>query len=147
MSKGSFSVQKDTKIGILFLVGAVLLSTASFLSYYLIEPKNWTLISILCAIDFFYLFLNNYWVLGVQNYERRTLKAIGASFGYIAVFNLIPVFLFFEGMEMAKVINIWKTVLVYSFFTGPCLMIIVCLVFLVMLLYDYANGHVHDRRR
>ena len=128
----------DTKKSIVFLIDGVVLAIASFLHYYLIEPRNWVVISIFCAIDFLYLFLNAY--LFLEYSDKRIIKAFGLSMGYIAIFNLIPIrYLLIEGL-IPKIAEIWKDILVYSFFTGPCLIIIIFIVLLIMLLYDYAYG-------
>ena len=50
----------DTKKTIVFLIGGIVLAVSSFLCYYLIEPRNWIIVSILCMVDFLYLFLNAY---------------------------------------------------------------------------------------
>lgn len=130
---------EDNIKGIAFLVGGVVLVTSSFLCYYLIEPRNWVVISILCAIDFFYLFLNAYVLL--EHSEKRIIKSLGLSVGYIAIFNLIPNgYLLIEGL-IPRIAEIWKDVLVYSFFTGPCLIIIFFIIFFILLLSEYANGN------
>ena len=90
-------------------------------------------------VDFLYLFLNAYLLLEYS--DKRIMKALGLSLGYIAIFNLIPIgYLLIEGLTQ-RITEIWEDVLVYSFFTGPCLIIIIFVIFLVMLLYDYAYGH------
>ena len=129
----------DTKKTIVFLIGGIVLAVSSFLCYYLIEPRNWIIVSILCVVDFLYLFLNAY--LFLEYSDKRIIKALGLSLGYIAIFNLIPIgYLLIEGLTQ-RITEIWKDVLVYSFFTGPCLIIIIFVIFLAMLLYDYAYGH------
>ena len=129
----------DTKKTIVFLIGGIVLAVSSFLCYYLIEPRNWIIVSIFCVVDFLYLFLNAY--LFLEYSDKRIIKALGLSLGYIAIFNLIPIgYLLIEGLTQ-RITEIWKDVLVYSFFTGPCLIIIIFVIFLVMLLYDYADGH------
>jgi len=129
----------DTKKTIAFFITGILLAVSSFSCYYLIEPRNWLVVSILCAVDFLYLFANAYVLLEYS--ERRILKSFGLSVGYIAVFNIIPLgYLLFEGL-IPRILEIWKTILVYSFFTGPCLIIIFLVVALIMLLYGYAYGH------
>ena len=129
----------DTKKGIVFFIGGIVLATASFCSYYLIKPTNWIVVTVFCVIDFFYLFLNAYFFLEYS--EKRVLKAFGLSIGYIAVFNIIPLgYLLMEGL-LLRIAEIWKSILVWSFFTGPCLIIIIFLLFLIAWLYDYAYGH------
>lgn len=131
----------DTKKTIAFLAGGIALAVTSFLCYYLIVPTNWILVSILCAIDFFYLFLNAY--IFLEYSDRRILKAVGLSVGYIAVFNILPIgYMLIEGL-IPRIAELWRGILVYSFFTGPCLIIIIFLVFLIVLLYDYANGQIY----
>ena len=70
-------------------------------------------------VDFLYLFLNAY--LFLEYSDKRIIKALGLSLGYIAIFNLIPIgYLLIEGLTQ-RITEIWKDVLVYSFFTGSCL--------------------------
>ena len=129
----------DTRKTMVFLIGGIVLAISSFLCYYLIEPKNWIIVSILCVVDFFYLFFNAY--LFLEYSDKRMIKAFGLSLGYITIFNLIPIgYLLIEG-AMQRIAEIWKDILVYSFFTGPCLIIIIFIIFLIMLLYEYAYGH------
>ena len=129
----------DTKKTIVFLIGGIVLAVSSFLCYYLIEPRNWIIVSILCVVDFLYLFFNAY--LFLEYSDKRIIKALCLSLGYIAIFNLIPIgYLLIEG-AMQRITEIWKDILVYSFFTGPCLIIIIFIIFLIMLLYEYAYRH------
>ena len=129
----------DTKKMILFLIGGIILAISSFVCYYSIEPRNWIAVSIFCAIDFLYLFFNAYLLLEYS--DRRTTKALVLSIGYIAIFNIIPIgYLLISGL-VQRIAEFWKGILVYSFFTGPCLIIVIFIVLLIMLLYDYAYGH------
>ena len=129
----------DAKKTIVFLIGGIILAVASFLHYLLIEPRNWIVVSIFCAIDFLYLFLNAYFFLEYS--DKRILKALGLSIGYISLFNLVPIgYLLIEGLT-PRISEIWKDILVYSFFTGPCLIILIFIIFLILLLYDYAYGN------
>ncbi|MBQ8302523.1 MAG: hypothetical protein IJX97_03110 [Clostridia bacterium] len=129
----------DTKKSIVFLIGGIVLAIAYFLCYYLIEPRNWIVVSIFCAIDFLYLFFNAY--LFLEHSDRRIIKAFALSIGYITIFTIIPIgYLLIEGL-VPRIAEIWQDILVYSFFTGLCLIIIIFIVFLIMLLYDYAYGH------
>ena len=129
----------DTKKTIAFLIGGIVLTISSFTFYYLIEPRNWVVVLIFCVIDFLYLFFNAYLFLEYSN--KRIIKAFALSIGYIAIFNVIPIgYLLINGL-FQRIAEIWNVILVYSFFTGPCLIIIIFVVFLIMLLYDYAYGH------
>ena len=120
----------DTKKSIVFFIGGIVLAISSFLCYYLIEPRNWILISIFCAIDFLYLFFNAY--LFLEYTDRRIIKAFALSIGYISIFNIIPIgYLLIEGL-VQRIAEIWKDILVYSFFTGPCLIIIIFFVFFII---------------
>ena len=84
--------------------------------------------------------------IGLKKYcdkkQRNTLCCILKNTqGESELFNLIPIgYLLIEGLTQ-RITEIWEDVLVYSFFTGPCLIIIIFVIFLVMLLYDYAYGH------
>ena len=75
-------------------------------------------------------------------FEKKKKKWLGAScisLGYITIFNVIPIgYLLINGL-FDRIIEIWKDVLVLSFFTGPCLIIILIILMLIMLLYGYAN--------
>ena len=131
----------DTKKTIIFLVVGVFIAVGSFLSYYLIEPKNWEVISIFCVIDFLYLLLNAYALVEeVSSDAKRHLVAWGISLGYIAVFNLVPIIfmLLKKGGGWALISKMWKSVLLYSFFTGPCLLIIIVIVMLLLWALQYA---------
>ena len=129
----------DTKKMIVFLIGGIILAISSFASLYLKEPRNWIVASIFCFIDFLYLFFNAYLIMEYSN--KRIIRTLVLTFGYIIVFNVIPIgYLLIEG-SFQKIAEIWKVILVYSFFTGPCLIIIIFIVFLFMLLYDYAYRH------
>ena len=128
----------DTKKSVAFFLGGAALATASFLYYYLIEPRNWVVLSIFCAADFLYLLLNAYLVLEYS--DKRLLKALGLSVGYIALFNILPLgYLLIEGF-FSRITELWKDILLYSFFTGPCFIVIIFIVFLIVLVCDYASG-------
>ncbi len=128
----------DTKRSAAFCLGGAALATASFLCYYLIEPRNWVVLSLFCAVDFLYLLLNAYLFLGHS--DKRILKALGLSVGYIALFNSLPLgYLLIEGL-LSRIAEIWKDILLFSFFTGPCLIVLIFIVLLIMLLCDYAFG-------
>ena len=127
---------------IIFLIVGVLLTTSSFLSYFLITPTNWYIVITLCILDFIYLFMNAYSLLSYYS-DKRILKACVISIGYLLVFNVIPiVYLLIQGM-ISIILAIWKDILLYSFFTGPCLIFVLILIFLISFLYSYVN----DRTR
>ena len=127
---------------IIFLIVGVLLTTSSVLSYFLITPTNWYIVITLCILDFIYLFMNAYSLLSYYS-DKRILKACVISIGYLLVFNVIPiVYLLIQGM-ISIILAIWKDILLYSFFTGPCLIFVLILIFLISFLYSYVN----DRTR
>lgn len=129
------------KMIILIIVGA-LLTTSSFLSYFLITPTNWYIVITLCILDFIYLFMNAYSLLSYYS-DKRILKACLISIGYLLVFNVVPiVYLLIQG-KISIILAIWKDILLYSFFTGPCLIFVLILIFLISFLYAYVN----DRTR
>ena len=129
-----------TKKVIIFLMIGVILSVTSFLCYYLIEPTNWVLIIGLCVIDFIYCFYNAYFATIMFGYsDKKWLGATCLSLGYTTIFNVIPIgYLLINGL-FVRIVEIWKDVMVLSFFTGPCLIIILIIIMLIMLLYGYAN--------
>lgn len=127
---------------IIFLIVGVLLTTSSFLSYFLITPTNWYIVITLCILDFIYLFMNAYSLLSYYS-DKRILKACVISIGYLLVFNVMPiVYLLIQGM-ISRILEIWKDILLYAFFTGPCLIFVLILIFLISFLYAYVN----DRTR
>lgn len=129
------------KMIILIIVGA-LLTTSSFLSYFLITPTNWYIVITLCILDFIYLFMNAYSLLSYYS-DKRILKACVISIGYLLVFNVVPiVYLLIQG-KISIILAIWKDILLYSFFSGPCLIFVLILIFLISFLYAYVN----DRTR
>ena len=72
--------------------------------------------------------------------DKRLLKALGLSVGYIALFNILPLgYLLIEGF-FSRITELWKDILLYSFFTGPCFIVIIFIVFLIVLVCDYASG-------
>lgn len=127
---------------IIFLIVGALLTTSSFLSYFLITPTNWYIVITLCILDFIYLFMNAYSLLSYYS-DKRILKACVISIGYLLVFNVVPiVYLLIQG-KISIILAIWKDILLYSFFTGPCLIFVLILIFLISFLYAYVN----DRTR
>lgn len=129
----------DAKKMLIFLIGGIILAVSSFLIYYLIKPTNWLLVYGFCGVDFIYLFFNAYLFLFYS--DKRVIKAFLLSLGYIFVFNLIPLgYLLIYGL-IPRIIEIWKDVLIYSFYTGPCLIVIIFIIFLFMFIYDYAYGN------
>lgn len=127
---------------IIFLIVGALLTTSSFLSYFLITPTNWYIVITLCTLDFIYLFMNAYSLLSYYS-DKRILKACVISIGYLLVFNVVPiVYLLIQG-KISIILAIWKDILLYSFFTGPCLIFVLILIFLISFLYAYVN----DRTR
>ena len=118
---------------IIFLIVGALLTTSSFLSYFLITPTNWYIIITLCTLDFIYLFMNAYSLLSYYS-DKRILKACVISIGYLLVFNVVPiVYLLIQG-KISIILAIWKDILLYSFFTGPCLIFVLILIFLISFL-------------
>ena len=130
----------ETKKVIIFLVVGVILSITSFLCYCLIEPTNWMLVIGLCVLDFIYCFFNAYFVTIEFGYsDKKWLGASCLSLGYITIFNVVPIgYLLLNGL-FGRIVEIWKDVLVLSFFTGPCLIIILIIIMLIMRLYGYVN--------
>ena len=127
---------------IIFLIVGALLTTSSFLSYFLITPTNWYIVITLCTLDFIYLFMNAYSLLSYYS-DKRILKACVISIGYLLVFNVVPiVYLLIQG-KISIILAIWKDILLYSFFTGPCLIFVLILICLISFLYAYVN----DRTR
>ena len=112
---------------IIFLIVGALLTTSSFLSYFLITPTNWYIVITLCTLDFIYLFMNAYSLLSYYS-DKRILKACVISIGYLLVFNVVPiVYLLIQG-KISIILAIWKDILLYSFFTGPCLIFVLILI-------------------
>ncbi len=115
---------------IIFLIVGALLTTSSFLSYFLITPTNWYIVITLCILDFIYLFMNAYSLLSYYS-DKRILKACVISIGYLLVFNVVPiVYLLIQG-KISIILAIWKDILLYSFFTGPCFIFVLILIFLI----------------
>ena len=122
----------------MFFICGILLTTTSFLCYYLIQPTNWVLISILFVVDFAYTCPNAI-LFFKEGTKKRRLKAILASIVYIVLFNAIPALYLLICGQASQILEIWQTVLVYSFFTGPCIFVIILVVLLISHFLDYLN--------
>ena len=129
------------KMTVLLIIGA-LLSVGSFLCYYLIQPTSWLIVSLLGVIDFIYTFLNAYLLFDSYT-NKRLLKAIGLSAGYILLFNIIPIGYLLINGATTLLSEIWTGIIVYSFFTGPCLIVLIFLIALILIFIGTVSKFIH----
>ena len=114
---------------IFFIILGIIVSVASLLDYYLIDPITTTQIIAICTFDFALLFLNSYLFLGFENY--RFLKSLGASFGYILSFFLIAYLTLDTFLTFSIMCDIFFDILFYAFATGPCLIFMIPLLIIL----------------
>ena len=127
-------------VTIFILLGGIALTVASFCIYYLVKPRNLTVLSVICAVDFIYnvfctCMLFRYVVV---NTEKWLLKGILLSSGYTVAFIAVGVsFIFFCGItNLSTTLESLKNnilgVVSYAFFTGPCIFIVLALFALIL---------------
>lgn len=127
---------KETIATILILLGGVAFTVTSFCVYYLVKPQNTIALIAICVVDFLYTLFSAIMLLKSMFIEKWLSKGLLLAFGYIAAFIIIPTFyLLFQGaIDLLK--NIILAIVYFAFFTGPCIIIILTIIALIMIMYD-----------
>ena len=129
------TTKKQIIISILLMLGGVGLTVMSFCVYYLVEPLSNVALALICVVDFIYAFFM-VCMFTIYNWNAKwLLKTVLISVGYIAAFIVVALlFLVFCGWSGERINSNIINVVLYAFFTGPSMPIVVTL-FLLCLAY------------
>lgn len=137
--KIGLSTIKDLIETISILLIGIILTTASFLVYYLIEPKNWIALSVLFVLDFLYAVFN---VAMDFRYESKwLLKALLIPLAYILIFVAVPTIALTMYGAFDLLRNNILAFITYAFFTAPCLILIFIIVSLIAALVGFTTSY------
>ena len=130
--------KKEIIITVLLLIIGAGLTATSFCIYYLVKPRSAAVLSVICVVDFLYTLFLTCLFFKYMNSEKWPLKGVLMAVGYIAAFIAVSViFILFINVTDAKQLieflqNNILGVVFYSFFTGPCIFLVIVLVLLCL---------------
>lgn len=126
---------KELIIIILILLGGIAFTTMSFCVYYIVKPQNAFALAAICTVDFIYNLFCSCLFFKYMYIDKWLLKGILLAVIYIVAFIAVTsLFCLFSGaLELLK--NIIVTVVLLSFFTCPCILIIMTVLSLILIFY------------
>lgn len=133
----SISTIKDLIKTVSILLIGIVLTTASFLVYYLVEPKNWIALSVLFVLDFLYAVFNA--AIAFRYESKWLLKTLLIPFAYILIFIAVPTLALTMYGAFDLLRNNVLSFITYAFFTAPCLILIFIIVSLIAALVSFTT--------
>ena len=124
--------KKEIIIVILILLGGIALTSASFCIYYLVKPLHPAIIAAICVVDFLYTLFITCLACKALPTDKWLLKGILVSVGYIAVFIIVAVLFFHTSKAFDLTTAKFITIVLYAFFTSPCIFIVMALALLCL---------------
>ena len=132
--------KKEIIITVLLLIIGAALTAASLCIYYLVKPRSAAILSVVCVVDFLYTLFLTCLFFKFMSPEKWLLKGALITVGYTAAFIVVAVLFilltsvtnsdFIKSVEFLK--NNILGVVFYSFFTGPCIFIVIALALLCL---------------
>lgn len=113
------------------LVGAAL-TAGSLCVYYLVKPQSVAALIVLCVVDFAYTLFSSCWLLNQAMMEKWLKWGIILAFGYVAAFIALPSVCLAVSGALELLQNNILGIVYYSFYTGPCIIIILAVITLIM---------------